>query len=237
MEFLIQTVGGEIKHDFSFTLIESIDYHNWFNVSNKMYYTLTKLENINLGKVNLSRNFIPIGSVEFVTSFLHTFYNSIPEPKNIPMELLSEQFTGRKVFNGSEKDIVGKKFVKSNSVIKLFTDICEEAPEGYYQISDVIDIQSEWRAFVFKGELVGLQNYLGDFCVFPNVDRIKEMIRAYTKQPIAYTLDIAVSNGKTVIIEIHDFFSCGLYGFADHKILPYMFAQWFREYVTKWRKR
>jgi len=57
------------------------------------------------------------------------------------------------------------------------------------------------------------------------------MIKAYTKAPVAHTLDVAISGGETVIIEVHDFFSCGLYGFADHKILPFMFARWFQEFV------
>lgn len=30
---------------------------------------------------------------------------------------------------------------------------------------------------------------------------------------------------------VHDFFSCGLYGFADHNILPYMFKDWFKEFT------
>lgn len=145
--------------------------------------------------------------------------------------MIGKNWTGRTVINGTEKDIIGERFVKSNDKIKSFTEICKTAPEGNYQISDLINIESEWRAFVYEGKLVGLQNYSGEFDIFPNVDKIKAMINAYKTQPIAFTLDVAISNNDTVIIEVHDFFSCGLYGFAEHKILPFMFSKWFYSFV------
>src|SRR5690606_4461623 len=126
--------------------------------------------------------------------------------------------------------IIGEKFVKSNDKFKLFTEICKEAPPGNYQISDIIEIESEWRAFIYNKNLVGLQNYSGRFDVFPDVEKIKAMINHYKSQPIAFTLDVAVSCDKTVIIEVHDFFSCGLYGFSEHKYLPFMFSRWFHSF-------
>lgn len=85
---------------------------------------------------------------------------------------------------------------------------------------------------MYNNKLVGLQNYSGEFDIFPNVNKIKEMISVYNSQPVAYTLDVAITEGNdTVIIEVHDFFSCGLYGFSDHKILPYMFSNWFYSFI------
>ena len=56
----------------------------------------------------------------------------------------------------------------------------------------------------------------------------------YKKVPKAYTLDVAVIKKsedcyKTVIIEAHRFFSCGLYWFSDHAIIPKMFSQCWNE--------
>jgi hypothetical protein len=66
---------------------------------------------------------------------------------------------------------------------------------------------------------------------------IKEMIADYKSAPVAYTLDVAVCDSHTfaddigtVVIEVHDFFSCGLYGFNDIKY-PNMLHRWFREYL------
>ena len=227
MKFLIQTINGKVKHDFSFTLLESIEFQNWLRNDKSFETCFTDGQTM--------PNYIPIGSVEFVSKYITDYYGITPKPKNIPLELIGKNWTGRTVINGTEKDIIGEKFVKSNDKIKSFTEICKTAPEGNYQISDLIDIESEWRAFVFEGKLVGLQNYSGKFDIFPNVDKIKAMINAYKTQPIAFTLDVALSNNDTVIIEVHDFFSCGLYGFSEHKILPFMFSKWFYSFVG-WQK-
>lgn len=224
MRFLIQTINGTVKHDFSFTLLESIEFQNWIRDDKSFVGILSDTPTVD--------GCVPIGSVEFVSEYLKSYYGLTPTPRNIPMELIGERWTGRSVFNGTNKDIVGQKFVKSNDKIKSFTDICSSAPDGNYQISDIIDIESEWRAFVYDGKLVGLQNYSGEFDVFPNVDKIWDMITEYKSQPIAFTLDIGISNGNTVIIEVHDFFSCGLYGFSEHKILPFMFSKWFFNFIN-----
>ncbi len=234
MKFLIQTIDDKVKHDFSFTLMESCEYQNWLRNNKAMKYCFGKLED----KANIwvaNNEYVPIGSVEFVTKFLQDYYGLTPKPRNIPVELMTQRHLHRTVINGTEKDIIGKKFVKSNDGIKLFTEYCESAPPGNYQISDIIDIKSEWRGFVYKRKLVGLQNYSGDFDVFPDVNAIRSMIEDYSIfSPIAYTLDVAVTEyDKTAIIEVHDFFSCGLYGFADHRILPFMFIDWFKEYTTR----
>ena len=224
MKFLIQTINGSVKHDFSFTLLESIEFQNWIRDDKSFVAILSDTPTVDCC--------VPIGSVEFVSQYLKTYYGLTPTPRNVPTELMGERWTGRSVFNGTNKDIAGQKFVKSNDKIKSFTEICNSAPDGNYQISDIIDIESEWRAFVYDGKLVGLQNYSGEFDVFPNVDKIWDMITEYKSQPIAFTLDVGISNGNTVIIEVHDFFSCGLYGFSEHKILPFMFSKWFFNFTN-----
>ena len=225
MKFLIQKIDGKVKHDFSFTLIESCEYNNWLRNSNEMKCLFSNK--------NLKPDCIPIGSVEFVTKYLKKYYKITPKPINIPTDLLGEKWTGRTVINGTEKDIIKNSFVKSNDKIKSFTEICKTAPKGNYQISDLIDIDSEWRAFVFKKELVGLQNYSGEFDIFPDVDKINKMVKAYITQPPAYTLDVGICDKQTIVIEVHDFFSCGLYGFAEHKILPFMFSSCFNNLIKK----
>jgi hypothetical protein len=223
MKFLIQTFEDKIKHDFSFTLIQSIEYQNWLRQDNSFVYVTSD-------SVMLP-DYCPIGSVEFVCEYLKKYFGLIPKPINIPLELMKREYLNRTVINGTEKDISGIMFIKSNDKIKHFTEICDQAPEGNYQISSVIEIDSEWRAFIYQGKLVGLQYYSGEFTLFPDVKKIQKMIEDYTLCPIAYTLDVAISEGETVIIEVHDFFSCGLYGFSDHKILPFMFFKWFKSFT------
>jgi hypothetical protein len=244
MKFLIQKINGEVRHDFSFTLLESIRFNNWIHRNNEMKVrfvnTFDVIEPSDIYPMPFKpfhKEYVPIGSVEFVNDFLMHFYNFTLKPINIPEELFP--YANRHIFNGTEKDLKGhgKSFVKSNDKIKKFAEIVEdnyELPTGNYQISEVIGIDSEWRAFVYQGKLVGLQNYSGDFTMFPNIWRIDDMIIAYKSAPIAYTLDIGVFNVcDTFVIEVHPFISIGLYGFADHAILPQMFYKCFKEYLKK----
>jgi len=69
--------------------------------------------------------------------------------------------------------------------------------------------------------------------VLPNIKLIENMIKDYTDSPMSYTLDVAVTeNNETCLLEVHPFVSCGLYGFADYRLLPTMFTtgyNWFKE--------
>jgi hypothetical protein len=227
MDFLIQTIEGEVKHDFSFVLREAIKSQNWF--ANRQVHSYTLSDEPIAG-------YIPVGANDFVISYLEKHHGMTPQPINIPAELNTFEFTKRNIIYGTHEDIQGKKFVKSTDKIKGFTDITyfgqtNHVPHGTYIISDLINIESEWRAFVYKGKLVGLNNYSGEFTMFPDVPTIQKMISVFKTQPIAFTLDVGVNDTGTFVIEVHDFFSCGLYGFADSRILPNMFGDWFNEYV------
>jgi hypothetical protein len=246
MKFLIQKINGEIRHDFSFALLESIRFKNWLTrhdkkeeIKVKFISTPELLEPDDIYPITefkqFHMNYVPVGSVEFVTEFLQHFYGLTPKPINVPEELFD--YTNRHIFNGTEKDLKGhgKSFVKSNDKIKKFSEIVEDdykLPIGNYQISELITIDSEWRAFVYQNKLVGLQNYCGEFTMFPNIWRINNMITAYKSAPIAYTLDIGVNDYHTFVIECHPFISCGLYCFKDLAILPQMFYKCFKEIIN-----
>lgn len=245
MKFLIQKCKGQIVHDFSFTLLESVRYHNWSQTGADIeveYLDYLDYETYNWEFEPYHNQYVPVGSIEFVIAWFEYFYQHTPKPNNIPNDLMNIVHTKRKVWNSHENGYDSsylKLFVKSNDVFKSFEpeiiDSNRILPKGNYQYSEVMYISSEWRAFVYNGKLVGLHNYSGDFTVFPNVDDINNMINDYKSAPVAYTLDVGVydNENKTFIIEVHDFFSCGLYGFAEHKILPYMFYRWHTEYCKK----
>ncbi len=235
MKFLIQTIDKKIKHDFSFTLIQAADYHNWLSKGSIK---------IKLTENDLKKDYVPVGSVYFVHNYMKLNLGSSPNPINVPDELLDHTFSHRQIFNGTNADISGHLFIKSNDIIKGYIGIIntdenhfvkQSIPIGNYQISEVIDIQSEYRCFVYQKEVVGIQYYSGEFTLFPDVQAILKMIEAYKSAPIAYTLDVGVNDKSTFVIEVHNFYSCGLYGFSDLKLLPLMFNKWFYEYKNKLR--
>ena len=233
--FLIQTIDNMVVHDFSFTLIEAIKYNNWYNGEKIYDYILQENTNLSINSNDQPykedvEGIIPIGSVEFVLKYLNDYYNiNNIKPLNIPEELNKYKYIKRNVWNfypfQNDKYINKTVFVKSKTKIKGYTDIVKytDVPTGEFIVSELIDIQSEWRAFVWKHTLYGLQNYSGDFTMFPDIKLIKKMISDYSNDG-AYTLDVGINDKDgTFIIECHDFFSCGLYGFADYRVLPLMF--------------
>jgi hypothetical protein len=231
--FLVQTVQGQIKHDFAFHLLQAVDYHNWYQ--NEKVYDVILSDHIDIPNV------YPIGSLEFVFSYLEKHFKinkAQIAPLNVPEQLRLEEFLKREYQVLDKKDVVinQSKFVKSATQYKSFMDVVShvnQIPEGVFCVSEVVEIQSEWRAFVFKNELVGLQHYLGDFCAFPNVATINTMIAAYTDCPPAYTLDVGINQKGTFVIEIHPFVSCGLYGFQNNQLLPVMFITAFHSLIQQ----
>jgi len=251
MKFLIQKIDHRMKHDFSFTLLESIEYQNWLQKDKKaMSAKFIDYDYKNWWFKPFHEHYVPVGSVEFVLAWFWKHQIPFPKPMNVPKELWSR--AGRTVWNADENGYYkgyGQLFVKSNDTIKGFKSVIKESydlPKGNYQFSEVIDIESEWRVFVYQGKLVGLQNYSGDFTLFPDMDSINTMINQYKSAPVAYTLDVGIKPilevdgsyyNKTFVIECHDFFSCGLYGFANHNIYPYMLYRWFHEYMKSVRNK
>ena len=250
MRFLIQKIDNEVRHDFSFTLLESIRFQTWL-VQDPKAFTVKYINckaNDNVWFFSpFHEHYVPVGSVEFVLSWMKRFDVPTPLPINVPEELLEPHYAMRPIINGTHEtieDLVhGKWFVKSAMQFKGFAEVLRiddnhswSIPEGEYQISEYVGIESEWRAFIYQGKLVGLQNYSGDYTIFPNVESILWMIHGYKSAPVAYTLDIGINGPHTFVIEVHDFFSCGLYGFAEHKLYPHMLYRWFYEYLKKCNK-
>jgi hypothetical protein len=234
-KFLAQTVNGQVKHDFVFGLIEAVEYQNWYNAGT---HELDLCDNVLDSDYE---GYIPVGTIQFVQKFLSVYHNVDKiRPINIPVELSHRSFVKRYIeyTNKQELHFGGESlFVKSIDALKGFAEIVNDlsrVPDVNLMTSEVIDIQSEWRAFVFRGKLVGLQNYSGDFVNFPDIEFINNCIGSYQNCPPSYTLDVGVNetNG-TFVIEVHNFYSCGLYGFSENKILPQMFASSFVHLVQK----
>lgn len=239
MKFLVQKIGGKIVYDFAFELIQAQSYYKWRKDKIEIKYANLAVPD----GIKNAHKYIPVGSVEFVSEFIEKY---LPEsidalrPLNVPECLFP--FAGRLIVNVKQPSDMGLfnssyVFVKSNTVLKDENNGLIQTgwhqPEYFIgkQVSDMVpDICSEWRVFVHNNEIQHIANYSGDCTEFPSISAIKSMVKAYEKEsPIAYTLDVGVTeNHKTIVIECHRFFSCGLYGFCDYAKLPIMFSQeWF----------
>lgn len=256
MKFLLQTVNGIVRHDFVLEMINAIEYHNWLE-PNSMSVIYCNIEDIHNDSLTDIETCIPVGNIEFVFAFIDKYIkpNGSKEikPLNVPEDLMEYEYSKRYIDNIVISDDISRHkwydwmkndtqfndfFIKSNDTIKnpindfyKIVDILDnnKIPNGNYQLSECINIVSEYRCFVYNNDLKGIQFYSGDFTKLPDTNKIYEMIDVYSKSaPKAYTLDIAITDSnKTCIIEAHEFFSCGLYGFSSYNHLPYMFKRVF----------
>lgn len=152
-----------------------------------------------------------IGYPESLKKYLHrdikiTKYNEINDeyPYFVKPKNGVKLFTGSLIENDREYRIL-KNFWKVNDDTELY-------------LSEPIDIISEYRCFVHKGELKGIQYYAGDFRQFPSINVIEEMIKNYENPYISYTLDVGLieKHGHglfTTLIEVNDMWAIGSYGF------------------------
>lgn len=178
---------------------------------------------------------IPVGSIEFVETYLRIRYGiEGVTPLLIPEALCREEFTARKtaIVHGKEEARAiaaqwnaSALFLKSASKLKCdYAGIYKRSDRNWPDddkmfVSEVVNIISEWRIFVYNQRIVGVKHYADDPWTAPEKRTILRMIKAYYA-PGAYTLDVAVitcadGSQRTCILEVHPFISCGLYGFES----------------------
>ena len=181
---------------------------------------------------------IPVGDIPFIAGWLWANYKKKMEPIEVPECLRKREFLKRGYCFVEKKDLPfgsrQKYFIKNVSGLKVFNSALYDGnvpgwdvlPAGKYLISEWLNILSEFRVLVFHDKVISVKPYQGMPLVFPDADKIKKMVNTYKDdpgRPGAYTMDIAVSKDKdglihTVLIEIHPFVSCGLYGFCSPEI-------------------
>jgi len=182
---------------------------------------------------NEYKDAIPLGTINFVTAYLNIFKNiEKMNPIEIPKCLRTDEFLKRKYSIMYGKDIPKDKayFIKNVSTLKTFSytgriDAIYNEPDALsqkrpiedddlYQVSDILNIRSEYRVYFIAGELYAIAYYDGDATVFPDVNLIQKANLIYSMQkdyPRSYTMDVAVSDKGTAILECHPLFSCGIY--------------------------
>jgi hypothetical protein len=234
MRFLAQKIDGQVTLDFVFALQESQRYFKWRGDP----FTIKFVNNI--VPSDLNNKYIPIGTVEFVKSYVEKYCpnkTACLVPLNVPSCL--RKWAGRKIHDIINSEIANTSdFMPGDEVYRKSLTTIKDPTNGYlfynnlddlvgYQVSSIIhpEILSEWRVFVYKNQPQQVCFYAGDSLVFPDPKIITAMVDDYSESPISYTLDVYVNKTGTYLLECHRFFSCGLYGFSDYRILPYMFSQ------------
>lgn len=185
------------------------------------------------------KSYIPIGDINFVTSFLNVFYNIKKEnPIEVPKYLRKDRFLKREYNIIKAKDLPrnGNYFIKDADTLKSFSyngyldhlnidELVSEntnknnlsvhiKPDTNMIVSSIFDIQSEYRVYVINNNIEAISNYNGDCTIFPDINLVKQMTQLIEYNDgwlKSYTLDIMVGKEGTAIIEVHNFTSVGLY--------------------------
>ena len=224
------------------TIYDNIQFHNWFYDENiKGYFSdiantdrvSDTLQDYYMGnsRVVENTNIIPVGGLNFVSAYLGKHI------KPIDISRVDRKFTEREIHILSYDEMLayldrnGPRFIKSATK-------CKEFPAGKYDknsiesieksinylhkshkfmVSELIHLLAEWRLFIHKGKILDCKQYMGSWESRFDEAFVKEMVASIPKSIIpytSYTVDIGLTDANsTVLIEAHNFISCGLYGF------------------------
>ena len=225
MNYVIQTVNGEVRSVEEFNLIRIINGYRRFE--GHKYLLSDRADNKGL------EDYIPVGDIDFVGQHLKKYYGiDRQNPIEIPKALRKEEYLGRyyKIVEKGKLPYRGFSFIKNVSELKSFCGMMsinentiKSIKDGIYQISEYTEFISEYRVFVLNGIIEAIQHYREDVKVFPDVTTIENIIKDYTSingSSKAFTVDVGVDRlGRTLLIEIHTFTSCGTYGFNETSLL------------------
>jgi len=129
----------------------------------------------------------------------------------------------------------GKVLVKPGKTPKRFEMTLDKGKEKFPEdgplfVSELLphEITSEWRVFCLNGRIMSIHPY-GPLKVWscPDKELVQRMASLVRDTCPASALDVAVlANNQTVVIEVHPFISCGLYGFEGPGVLKMASVAW-----------
>jgi hypothetical protein len=162
------------------------------------------------------RDLVPVGSVEFVTEFCNMKGIAVPGNISYPEEL--RRFLGREIWSDTYGNVDSNLFVKPQQT-KVFTGAIKESIDETVNdaepvwVSTPVQFTSEYRFYIIDKEIAGYSRYdPGDNDdIEPDVTVVEQMVAAYATQPIAYSIDVGIHNGDTILIEVNDGWSLGYY--------------------------
>jgi len=111
------------------------------------------------------------------------------------------------------KPVVHKEF--TGHVVSQFRDLLKTtglpADTPIYKVGHM-PFLSEWRCYVEKGTVVGVDHYKGNPLLFPDAPTVEEAARDFTDLD-AYALDFGrCEDGQTRLVEVNDMIALGTYG-------------------------
>jgi len=207
--------------------------------------TFNKAEHLpRLSSLELSKDTLVHGWIGSVLKALKKLGIAPPDYDSTPPKDI-EEFYGRRMWAATMKDVRRNLeenrhiFIKPLKVQKAFTgfvtsgevkDLIKTAGfDDDFEIlaSDPVEFITEYRLFIHNGLIIGCKNYRGDFTILPDFKVAEAVLRAFKKQPVAFSLDLGVTDqGQTLVVEINDFYALGAYGMPSIPYAQAVIARW-----------
>ena len=216
------------------------------------YFRLRSLQSIRNSEHSVFEpDAIPVGSLDFAEQILGTDI----QPLNIPDCLRDPSYISRRMVEATAKEIPSifarwhteTLFIKSMTLAKTpYNGLYSKkglsllSPVDRYLVSEPLSFLAEWRCFVYQGKILDIRRYAGSYKIpfLPcDVEFAKDIVKTVDAglrpKLEAYTLDLGKTTARDVpvIVELHNFISCGLYGFEDPAILHMLAAAANRERI------
>lgn len=234
--------GGEIVSDYCFK--------GWLGAKNAGHdVILMSLSQLSMVKDRSSlKELMPIGSIMYMQWFFHYVHNI-----GTPAPLKVHRVPGLFDLDWEEVETKNKisypSFVKPLSDIKRFTGFVAKSVSDFDLYPELagwdgpyfcceprrFKIDSEWRIFYHKGEIVNISHYRGDPIALP--DELDGSAGDFTRQinvnisslPVAFTLDVGVylEQNYTFPIELNDMWAIGPYGCPEGVYFKMLKDRWF----------
>jgi ATP-grasp domain, R2K clade family 2 len=195
----------------------------------------------------LDRQTLVAGEVPVVTAALKQLGIEPPVPNDYPGSLLSLLYrrvwtsTVRRLIDDLHEGTRSPVFAKPLDRQKRFTGRVFVSPDDLFYLegasrstpilcAEVVDWLAEYRAYVIRGEVVGIRHYGGDSTIDIDEGVVSEAVRSLESAGEATAgcgIDFGVlADGRTALVEWNDGFSLGSYGLEPGLYADLVLARW-----------
>jgi hypothetical protein len=219
-------------------------------------YRLTSFEEIQSGKMDMMLRIntsCAVGSTEFMREVFKRLGKDdvrLPRNSNRSSEIITLAEAHQRVAAGSKifiKPVVAKQYGISGLVLDgakytILNDVPDDTKFYAYQ-PFTGRLESEWRIYVHKNQMIDARNYSGNFCLMFNSRYVQSVIEENKKDfPVAYTIDIGLLkkenttyldkkhghiNYENVVVEYNDMWAIGNYGIPNDLYLRLLKDRYF----------
>lgn len=200
-------------------------------------------------KLKINEGDLLVGNIPVVRLAIEQQGKIPPEPFDYPKCLHS--FLGRKVqkttFSNAWK-LLGQEdekngfpnplFIKpvpqkswTGKVFRSFKDLITLGSiDGDFPvwISTPVKFETEYRCYILNGRLEAIKHYNGNPFLVPDREVVENMVQNMNDHEsiVAYSLDVGVSDGKTLLVEVNDAYALGNYGVSSTIYAKMLLERW-----------